>query len=423
MRRFETWWLIGALALVASAGSAHGAPDPSCPVEGPITADGVTALAEAVWATRDGARRPLLRAGWQAARDALPGRVQGLTLSATPELALDAGSTAEYAGAATLAIELGSRSAARRAALDADWRADAAGLDARRWRFVDAVQAAYLGWRVRALERAHLVDYLAEADAELEPIRAAGERRLISRLDLADLEAEVGRIAAELDTATRDARRARARFDAVLGARCDLAAPQPPASGDDNPWRPLVERAARFPEIAVHDARRAALQARAQAHAAADPWVVDVGVAARAVGSAETFVGPSIALSVPFTDSEGAEAAHARAEARIEESAALAASLRIRAELSAEAADFEALVQSRDALIRDRIAPLEARLRLVEAAFAAAQVEIDRLIRARRDLHEAEHALILLRAEIDARRLAADTVRALLDPETEESPR
>lgn len=390
-----------------------------CPIESVLEIENITTTAQSVWNSRWASRRKTLAAGRDVAQDAAPGRVHGLNLSLTPEFSMDGGSEShEYMGAATIAVELGNLAAARKTAIGAEWQAMDDALVIERWTFVDEVQNAYLLWRSNELERGHLEAYFAEANAELDPIRAARDRQLISRLDLADLEAEVAWIRAELADATRSAKLARSRLEALLGVRCELAAVPAIHNEPDkeNPWKPLVAQAESFPEVKAYRSRREALEARATANDAANPMILELGVGARTVGFDANFLGPVLAITLPFQRTEAADAALARAQAQAEASAGEWAAVRIRAELDAEAANFDVLVQEYFNLREGYVAPLEARAELMHEAFKASQVQVDRLIRARRELHEAEHKLILHRADIDARRLKASAIQKLLTP-------
>lgn len=410
------WLQISIFAGVFLALTPSGFAQATCPTQSKVEIQNLTTTAEKVWDERYTERRRALGAGRDDAKSLAPGRVRDLNLTFEPEFSLD-GQSHEYIGAATLAVELGSLSEARRGAIHADWQALESELLVERWRFVDEVQDAYLAWRGHELERGHLEVYLSEANEELEPIRQAQGRQLISKLDLADMEAEVAWIRAELAEAGRRSRLAAARLEALLGVQCPLELPRATHDAPDkaNPWSALVSRAQAFPEVRVYEARRAALEARAHVHEVAHPMLLEIGVGARTVAFHENFLGPVLGLTLPLQHPEGPDAALARAEAEAQKSAAEWVAVRIRSELEAEASNFDVLVQGYFELLDGYVRPLEERAALMSEAFKASQVEIDRVIRARRELHEAEHQLILHRAEIDARRLKAGAIQKLLE--------
>lgn len=410
--------LVIAATTCAIAATTPASAQSKCPYSDSIEIDNLTSIALAVWDQRWAERRQVTRAGQNAAIEAVPGRVQSLNISLAPEISLEgATETNEYIGAATIALEIGNLAEARRASIGAEWRLFEAELAAERWSYVDQIQNTYLTWRKHELERAHLESYLGEANAELEPIRQAQDRQLISQLDLADLEAEIGWIDAELSEAARRAKLARARLEALLGARCELG----PVSANlekptrQNPWTPLVSLAESFPEIRAYEIRRQALQAQARAHEEADPTVFEVGIGARSIGLEETYIGPILAFTFPFQNTETSDAELARARAQSAGNAGQWASMRVRDEIRAEASNFDILLDEYFQLRERYVSPLEDRVKLMTRAFKASQVEIDRLIRSRRELHEAEHRLIVQRAEIDARHLKADAIRKLLN--------
>ncbi len=412
---FKTKFWIKVVASVVALLATPAYAESECPAESAVEIENITSTAVMVWNQRWAERERATRAGHEAAQDAVPGRFRSLSASIAPEISLE-GEANEYLGAATIAIELGDRAEATRMAIGAEWSVVEAEFSIERWRYVDQVQDTYLIWRKHELERGHLENYLVEANAELEPIRAARDRQLISRLDLADLEAEVAWIGAELTEAKRRARLAKSRLEALLGVECELA-PVPATHEEprrNNPWTPLLSAVESFPEVQAFDLRRQALEAQARAHEAALPIVLDVGVGARSVDFKANFLGPVLALDFPFQKAEASDAELARARAVSQASAGEWAALRIRAELEAEVSNFEVLVDEYFELKERYVVPLEARVELMNKAFEASQVEIYRLIQARRELHEAEHKLILQRAEIDARRLKANAIQKLL---------
>ncbi len=406
--------ILSATILLAYSAPALG--EVRCAVNGAVDISNVTSVAETVWEARWSQRADSTRAGMKAARDAVPGRVQSMNIAFAPEISLEDTAASEYSSAATIAIALGDLADARRDVITAEGRAFEANLAAARWLFVEEVQDQFLVWQRHELERQHLHEYLVESNAELDPIRQAQQRSLVSKLDVADLEAEVAWIRAELAESTRRVALARSRFMALLGADCELAPVAVEHSNlqTTNPWTALASEANAFPEVQAFEARSHALRQRAVAHQAANPLTLEVGVGVRTVGFDGTYLGPVLALTFPFQSTEATEAVLANAQAASEANAGEWAAIRIRSELTAEADNFKALLEEYSKLQTGYVGALSSRAKLMDEAFKASQVEIDRVIRARRDLHEAEHKLILLRAEIDARRLKATAIEELL---------
>lgn len=393
-----------------------------------LEAQSLTHTVASIWDRLHHQRRAALRDGSRAANAAVPGRLQGLNFSAQTEGPVPTDSPApESTISAALSIQLGSLSASRRAQIDAQWRVTDARLEQERWRFVEAVQSAYWRWYKADLERTHLERYLAVSKAELEPVRRASTNQFVSQLDLADLEAEGAWIGAELTQAQRRSTLAAAQVHAALGAPCTLVPiefphdEQPLDADAENPWGTLLSDAAMFPELATLHAREKALLATSRRQEAANPWIIQGGLSARTSsesGSRATYIGPTISLNIPLQSAKSA-AAIARAKARSTQTLRQRKLAQIEAGLRAQVANYDALVTGYRQLHTDYVEPLERRAGLMERAFEGAHIPISRLIRARREAHEAHHMLLLQHAEIDALTGRALMIRQLLSAANE----
>ena len=385
-------------------------PGAGCPPE-PIEAQTVVGVAAQRWDA--GAAWSAVRAGRTDSRDAVPGRLQALQFGIAPEFQLT-DTPAEYTANAALTVSLGTQQSARRAAFSALYDAQEAQLRAARWQFVEGAIDAFLEWQSAELERRHLAEYMAEAKGALRPLQDAPAGAL-AKTDLADLSAEVAQIDLEVLENQRRVQGAQAHVQALIG-RCPLAiddgqgAEQP---GPENPWRAVEALGAVFPQVEALNQQSKALQAQAAALEAANPWQLQVGIAGRTVAGESQGIGPSLALVIPLAGS-GAGAAAARAGGHVADSRARWLSERAQAQLGADATRYDSLKASYDLLSTAYLTPMLRRTELLEQAFGAAQITLDRLLRARRQLHEAEHEQLRLRQALAREHLKARAFKQAL---------
>ncbi len=266
--------------------------------------------------------------------------------------------------------------------------------EAEQMRWTTAVVDTWLdGWAARE-NALHLTEYEHEIESWLEPLRQASAAGLISALDLAELQAELARVRAERAASEAQAASVDATLSAMLGrpVRVDPGrevlhdAPRAEA----NPWPALVALASVAPGVQAAQAGARAADAQVQASWAAGLPVVSLG--GMSVPSA---TGPRqlayVGIAVPLRTDGAAQRATSRghqhahlAQARWEEA-------QFRAGIEAESMRWEA-ARSQYAVLSERlIEPLEQRQASSLAAFRQAMVPAERLIRARRDLHEAHH--------------------------------
>jgi hypothetical protein len=121
-----------------------------------------------------------------------------------------------------------------------------------------------------------------------------------------------------------------------------------------------------------------------------------------------------VGLELPLAQGQRAAAARAAGDAAAAAAEGRHAARRLAATVAAEATAFEAGRAQLQRLEAEVMAPLLAREQALEAAFAARQVPAERLVRARRDRHEAEHEEILVVAALRASEARAAALRAAL---------
>ena len=395
-----------------------------CPVDEPVTPESIHRAARQVYAQGPGEGADALVGGMKDAAGAVPGRVRSIGADVAPEFQTDGRSQLnEYQASVSLGVSLGKLGRRQRDVWSGRAETERAQADRRRAEWLFEMQSAYIDWWVAELERRHLAEYLTEVRSEFEPLRKATERKQITRLDLADFEVELGRIKAERSQARRRAEFARAEVRRMLGGSCELAAPSEQPSelehaAEENPWRPLLERVDQFPRVqAVLAQRRQALR-EARASRSENAAELSVGVGARSVGFDEYWAIPTVGLSVPIGNDSAPQA---------EAAAGRAASLSIehrweitqlRGELRAAAERWEATRTARRDFMETYVEPLRKRVELFQSALDTGRIELQRLIRAHRDLHEAEHSLLNLRADLMARTLKAKALSQVIQQDS-----
>jgi outer membrane protein TolC len=277
--------------------------------------------------------------------------------------------------------------------------------------FVAQTQTAYLGWWEASEVEEHLRVWSAEVDADLARLQSAADAGLIAKFEVDDLRAELATVRAEIADARARARTAEANLETWLGP-VELAPPDESHRLHDvrlernNPWLRLD--VGHDPRMAVATTEAALGQAEARAVGA---WPVEVSLAGAAVS---TGVEPAwvpmggLSITAPFRSPGAAEAADARGRAQAATIRADYLRTYLSGERDAEAAAWEALLAQVHDLRTQVVAPLRDRLARVEDAWKAGLIAVDRVIRARRDHHEAEHSLLTVVAALLASEARAE---------------
>ncbi|MFW6057974.1 MAG: TolC family protein [Persicimonas sp.] len=444
------WSLIVAASVVVLGGAAPDQALAQCPVDAPLAPSTVTPAAHQAYAEGQQQAHQALVEGWRRARASVPGRLRSLDATAVPELSTDGDAALnEYTADVVLTLELGQLAEARREHVEALGEQARAEADHSRWEYVFAVQEAYLDWWIAALEVEHLSEYAEEAAADIEPFEAALERERVAALDVADMRAEVARVRAELLEARQRTGRAEARLSELLGGRCRMASVEPrhqmaeqpadqpadqPAEQEaeqmdaalpsDNPWEAVSERVEEFPAVAKLEARRERALAGSREAAAQAPWELSAGLGMRSVGFEEHWVLGVVGLSIPLGNPAAPEADRLQAEAIAARAEGEWQIRQLRAGLQARADQFEATVEIYEALRTEYLGPLDERQAMLDDAVDSGRVNSERVIRARRDLHEAHHKLLMLRTQLHTDQMRAGAMHQWLTTyeNPEESP-
>jgi hypothetical protein len=87
----------------------------------------------------------------------------------------------------------------------------------------------------------------------------------------------------------------------------------------------------------------------------------------------------------------------------------------VRAQLQARSERYDALVASYRSNSDELLTTMRERVELMESALKGGHIAVDRLIRARRDLHEAYHHLLNLHTQIQAHQLRARALQQWLE--------
>jgi outer membrane protein TolC len=397
----------------------------TCPSDAPLDWDNVTPVASSIWDETSGRAWSARKDGAQTARSAVPGRLRSLDGSVSGELNTDGESSlSEYTADAALTIQLGRLQGRQRARMQAEARALDAEARADKASYVYGVQEAFVAWRSAELERSHLQHYLAEATEALEPVRNARDNNLVTALDLADLEAEIVRVRAELTDAKQAADFARATLLARLGRDCDLSeqsaaeldiADMPALDDRENPWLRPIAQVDALPAVRAHRARIEATRAHASVFDAAEPLEMSIGAGVRSVGFNENFIVGTLGFTLPLARPGAMESVLASSEATAAEHNLDWLIQRSRADLRARADRYVALRASYQQYSGEVLAAMRERTELAEEALARGHIEMDRLILARRDLHEVFHRVVTLYTKIQAHHLRADALDAWLE--------
>jgi len=375
-----------------------------------LTWDEVVDAAADAWSRAEGASLQAEVEGAEQGR-----RVAAAPLSVMAGTRLGSPNNQEVVAAVQAPVGLGVRARRRWSTGAEALRAEAA---AERQGFVERVLDAWSAWWTAQELALHLDAWSEEVQGTLAPLDQAVDEGLAAPLDAEDLRAELAGVRAEAAAARAEAVRMAAELRTLLGAEVVLGEGGVHLHDLDagevaNPWEALISRSVDSPEVRAAEVRAEALQAEAKAARTWHP-VVQAGVAlADGNGPFEPLA--MVDLQVPLRPPGLAEARVARARATAERHRSRWRAERIAGAWRAEAAGFTADQERIARLERDVVAPLARRLERLEAAYRDGLVPADRVIRARRDHHEAEHERLVLIAHLRASSARAESIARLLE--------
>lgn len=383
-----------------------------------VSSANIADVAGGVWDTRFAGVYDHQTNGYEAASDGVPGRWTQLFVAAEPGIEVARGNLGEadqmVYGSATM--NLGDTPATTRAMWDAAARASESARDAARARFVLEAERSFIDWNAAALVEEHLQEDVDAYRAEVEAFDAALEAHAISRLDHLDLQADLARLEMELLDAQQDAADARAALIALLGRDIlpDVSRLDQLPGRFDNPWETLAGRATGHPELQAMESRAEALRAQAE-QSALNPAQLGFGPVLHVENSGFTWVSASVQLTIPLQNTGLAQSIQMHAAADSLDMERNGRSLAWEAFVQGEAERYATLLAHYEALDSEIISLLSERADLVREAVESGQSTVERLIRARRELHEAEHHRILLAAQVYRSQALAARLSELLD--------
>ena len=284
--------------------------------------------------------------------------------------------------------------------------------------FVERVLDAWTTWWMAQELAEHLDAWSDEVEATLRPLDEAVKEGIAAPLDAEDLRTELAGVRAEAAAIRAQAVRAEAELRALLGEDVTLDTGELhlhdlDVAGLQNPWSGLVSRAGDAPRVQAVLAQAGASEASARFGARWVPTLQGGFAAADANGP----WGPLgyVGIELPLRPAGLSEARMERAHATALRREADWRTDLVRGAWTTEASAFEADRERIRRLDEEVVGPLERRLRRLEDAFADGLVPADRVIRARRDHHEAEHERLVLAARLLASRAHAQATLRLLE--------
>lgn len=382
------------------------------------TVEEAGALANEVFERVEGVAMQARQQGTRDARAAARQPLRSLSLEAAPGIRLTDNAELEHEFSSALWFELGPRTRRARQAWDAAGHAIALRSDADRWTYVTEAERLFAQWWAKQAIADHLQEDLDEVNEELDRWRETLTAYL-SALDLADADAEATRLAMEVAEAALEAQAAEAAFRAHIAVEVqldlgDTAHDSLHAAGQNNPWRPLLDDVAHHPILRAMEAEALRHESQAQSQRARNLGL-GVGAQARVTEGQNVLLSPTVQLDIPIARPNAEDAAIARAEAIALRAEANWKATTIHLWLEGEAARHDALVRATQAIDGDAVERLRQRLDQLQKALEAGHVNLQRVFWARRDLHEAMHQALLIRAELAASEAAAAGVKDLFD--------
>ena len=413
------------IAIPAETSSAPPGERASAPVV--LTWENITQEASRTWERYEGAARDELLRGVASQRAALPGRLLSAQAMLTSQVPLPSENrrVAEHGVMGGVTVTLGDLPEKMAHALDDQEALTLASARRERWEFIARVHSAYRAWFEAATLEAHLVEDIAAARDALAPLEAATTAGQLGQLELLDLKVEIAEMTTEHNELSARERGARAELERLLGHR-EWRLPDAPlhASGElagDNPWEQLSATIERHPVLAQLRAEARSLDSRAEVLRSSQPWQLQVGAALETAGWREAWVTWQVGVSVPLSNPNLIEASELEASANAREIEVERALELLTAELSARAADFDRRRAALERLDRELITVLERRQSLLEAALEKKATPLERVLRARRQLHEAKHQRLELWLSLRASEAAAALAGQWFNASTEET--
>ncbi|MEZ4237150.1 MAG: hypothetical protein R3F59_13545 [Myxococcota bacterium] len=377
----------------------------------PITWDNVTTEAVSAWDAGPGAGALAAADGAARAARAVPVGPRALRAE------VQAGPPAQQQVLTAVEVPLGLGIRDRRW-----WTAQAvargAAADAARWDWVLQVQDAWLAWWTASELAHHLDDYAHDVEDDLQGFATAVDEGLLAPLQLEDLRAESLQVRAEAAAMAQEAVVAEAEVRALLGERAldagehELHDVDP---GVTNPWAGLADEAAALPAVREASARADAARRHAGALGASRTPTLEVGPMwlPDRQGTLQPLLFAGVRL--PLQPGDGPARRDARARAGAAQADAAWQARAGAAALTTEALLWDAGRARLSRLQGEVLAPLASRQARLEEALAAGLVTADRVVRARRERHEAEHEQVLVSGALLASGARAEAVRRMLE--------
>lgn len=366
--------------------------------------------------------------GLERAAEQTPGVFTDLALDLEPAYPVDPlrANPANHTVGASVGWELSRRGAHQRDALRQEARAAQQQRRLEALRYQLEVTEAWAQWSVQRGLLEHLEEDLQLQEETLGKLQAGAQQHQISTLMLRELELEVARLRAEATEARRLDADARLQIESLLlgSATLPQGAPlegyQPP---QEDPWGPLLATVEQHPALEELRAQSQREQAQAKVAASSSPWMVRLGGTLQRDLSGATWGTALVGLEIPLRQEGAPEQAQHQAQARALEWRAQTEQRRLTALLQAEQERWRASWEQHRALEGDLLEPMRQRRELLREGLQRHEVTLEAWIRGRRDLHEATHQYLQVRAALWRHEMRARALRrALQTPKQEPTP-
>ncbi|MCC6620809.1 MAG: TolC family protein [Deltaproteobacteria bacterium] len=422
-QRFEGGrWVATMATLAAACGGWSGSARADEPA--PLPWSALIGSAARAWELGPGRGAAELVRGEERAGQEVAGALEALTIQAQPEVASER-SEVTVAGVFELRLGVGG---ARARASQARLQAARARAAAARFAFEREAIARWVSWQEAALRAEHLAHHRAAADADLGPVRAAVQARLLPELVGEGLEVELVRMDVELDAARAEAARAVSALAVWLGREvAPVSIPTAAGEAADQAfrsrWGEVLAHVDAHPELVELAAGARVVRAEALALERAEGPVLGLGARVRresSPGQEVLWGGLDVSLRWPLTRLDASEAARLRAEALAIEAQAQVRRDRIVREIEAQAARHEALAGRLARLRAEALPRLAGRVERVRGALQVGRASLEALVMARRDALELHHEEVRLIGELVASALEGEAMLGQLGAGTDE---
>ena len=336
--------------------------------------------------------------GLQDAVQLVPGRFRELSLGAMPEINTSQGDRGEFLVNLDATMSLADIPRLERDILSSEAMAAARLGLSEKLKFTSDVFNFYAD----ALEAKLLLEHIRELHQQAvsleQNLERQAERQLVSRADLLAQRVLTGHYANEIREMEMAFHSAKIKLEGLLGDSVTLEFPDEISLNDleDNPFGPLSERIAMFPDLLLLDAKADNARRQAALTEAINAPKLGPGLQYRDEDGGNSWLGLGVKVSFSLRPRRDAAWRKHSAEAESLEARQNWMANTLKADLERRTGLYEQNKELAAAYFTEILEPLHHQVEIYEKAVSAGHMERRFLLQAQTEFHEAEHNYLLL---------------------------